>query len=265
MERKRYVILTAGGIGSRMQASIPKQMLKIGGKPILRHTIEAFLNLPFDIGFVLVINSTVRDLWKKYCAENDFMKFPYVLTNGGISRFHSVKNALEYIPKNSIVAVHDAVRPFVSQKMLIEMFKAAEDYEAVIPQISSIDSMRFIDNKPKVVLEEEGPHDWKSYDGKGDKNIKDPGYKIDEMETHIVDRSRFIRIQTPQIFHSEILLDSYTQPYSVEFTDDASVVEKKGYKLTFVKGDSLNIKITTSEDLKLSEILLNYRKNNSNY
>jgi len=258
MERKKYVILTAGGVGSRMQASIPKQMLEIEGKPILRHTIESFLNLPFDIGFIIVINPTIRDFWKKYCLENDFMKFPHVLANGGISRFHSVKKALEYVPKNSIVAVHDAVRPFVSKKMLMEMFKAAEDYEAVIPQIPSIDSMRFIDRKPEVVIEKEGPYDWKSYDGKGDKDIIDPGYKVDNMETHIVDRSHFIRIQTPQIFHSEILLDAYKQPYSLEFTDDASVVEKKGYKLTFIKGNPLNIKITTPEDLKLSKILLDH-------
>lgn len=219
---KKFVIITAGGSGKRMGASVPKQMLEIGGKPILRYTIEKFLNLPFDVDIIVVINAEAKEMWKDYCRESGFI-FKHILIEGGMTRFHSVKKALKYITPGSIVAVHDGVRPFISKATLISMFELSEENEAVIPSLNAVESMR---------------------------------ERFSDGSTSIVDRDRFMMIQTPQIFHSDVLLESYKQAYLPIFTDDASVVEKAGHHLTFCDGDRLNIKITTPEDMMLSEALM---------
>lgn len=218
----KYVIITAGGSGKRMGASIPKQMIEIGGKPILRHTVEKFLNLPFDVEIIIVINKDVKDFWKDYCIANNFV-FKHILVEGGLTRFHSVKKALKYISHGSVVAVHDGVRPFISQHTLISMFDLAKQNEAVIPVISAVESMR---------------------------------EKLPDGSTSIVDRDKYLLVQTPQIFHSDLLIESYKQAYLPEFTDDASVVEKAGGHLTFCDGDRLNIKITTPADLQFAEAVM---------
>lgn len=215
----KYAIITAGGSGKRMGASVPKQMLEIAGKPILRHTIEKFLSLPFRVEIIIVINSQVKDMWKQYCIENDFV-FRHTLIEGGLTRFHSVKKALKYVTPGSVVAIHDGVRPFISEAKLISMFELAENNEAVIPVMKIVESMR---------------------------------EKLTDGSTSIVDRDKYLTVQTPQIFHSDLLLKGYKQAYNPAFTDDASVIEKAGGHLTFCDGDRLNIKITTPEDLQFAE------------
>jgi 2-C-methyl-D-erythritol 4-phosphate cytidylyltransferase len=219
---KRYVIILAGGSGSRMGASIPKQMMEIGGKPILRHTIERFLNLPFEVEIIIVINKNIVNIWKEYCFKSEFF-FKYKMVLGGITRFHSVKKGLKYVAPDGIVAVHDGVRPFIKQQAVVSMFEKVENLEALIPFVKVTDSLREIDQ-----------------DG----------------QTHPIDRDKILSIQTPQLFQSSILLKAYQQPYSPSFTDDASVVEQLGCKLSFYEGDKNNIKITTQEDLLVADYLL---------
>ena len=97
----RYVIITAGGSGTRMGAAVPKQMLEIEGKPILRYTIEKFLSLPFEVKIILVMNKDAKESWKEYCRQSDF-RFNHILVDGGITRFHSVKNGLKYVPSGAV-------------------------------------------------------------------------------------------------------------------------------------------------------------------
>ena len=218
----RYVIITAGGSGTRMGAAVPKQMLEIEGKPILRYTIEKFLSLPFEVKMILVMNKDAKESWKEYCRQSDF-RFNHILVDGGITRFHSVKNGLKYVPSGAVVAVHDGVRPFISKAKLEEIYNLAEENGATIPCMKSIESMRMVDENGSYVY---------------------------------VDRDKYYSIQTPQIFKSDILLKSYEQPFSVEFTDDASVVEKSGFPLHFCEGTRYNIKITTPEDMGMAKAII---------
>ena len=222
MDKKLYAIILAGGTGARMKSKVAKQFLEIGGKPILRRAIEAFLNLPFKVEIILVLPTLYKDYWKKYCVDNNF-NFRYILTSGGLTRFHSVKNGLKYIPENSIVAIHDGVRPFISQKFLIDLFEEAKTKQAVIPVVKAIDSMR--------IEREDGTY-------------------------CAINREKLVTVQTPQVFHSELLLEGYQQAFSPLFTDDASVVEAAGCRVEYCSGNRVNIKITQQEDLILAEAIL---------
>lgn len=222
MKRRYYAIILAGGQGLRMGYDIPKQFIEIEGKPILRHTIERFRESFDEIEIIVVLPSGEKEYWKEYCKRTGFLD-RYVMPSGGITRFHSVQNALKYVPDGAIVAVHDGVRPFVTRDFLRSMFKKMEECKALVPVTLPVESLREI-----------GP------DG----------------TSTAVDRSRYRLVQTPQIFHSELLKEAYSQPYNPLFTDDASVVEYMGHRVSLCEGLSSNIKITTPEDLALAEAIL---------
>lgn len=222
MQRRKYAIILAGGHGVRMGSALPKQFLEVDGKPVLRHTIERFLDYDKSMELVLVLPSDQKEWWKKYCDEKGFMT-RYVLATGGITRFHSVQNALRYVEDKSLVAVHDGVRPLINSNLLDRLFSAAEQHCAIVPVMGMIESLRLL-----------------SGDG----------------SSSSINRDNYVSVQTPQVFHSEVLKKAYEQPYSQLFTDDASVVEAAGYSVTLVEGLRYNLKITTPEDLKLASFLL---------
>lgn len=223
---KRYAVIVAGGRGVRMGADRPKQFLEIGGKPILRHTVERFLAFDPGIELILVLPKDQRDFWRDYCHENGFLE-RYTLVSGGITRFHSVQNALEYVRTDGVVAVHDGVRPFVGTDLLARLYDAAEACEAVIPVLPVVESVR------KVETDASG------------------------RETSVpVDRNGLVLVQTPQVFRSDVLKEAYRQPFRPSFTDDASVVEAAGHPVELVPGERFNIKVTTPDDLVMAEKLL---------
>ena len=225
MDRKKFVIVTAGGSGIRMHSKVPKQFLEIGGKPILRHTVERFLEYDPAIGVVISLPASSKQFWKDYCASTGFIS-RYTMVSGGITRFHSVRNALEYIPDGALVAVHDGVRPFVTPDFLARMFEAAETCEGVIPVLPVVDSLRELDRSGVSVP---------------------------------VDRSSYVSVQTPQIFRSEMLKSAYCNAYSTSFTDDASVFEAAGFKVSLAEGLRGNFKITSPEDLAIAEVVVRRR------
>lgn len=223
MSSKRYVVIPAGGRGVRMGSELPKQFLEINGKPVLRHTIEKFLSaFGDDISIILVLPSDMRAYWRKYCADNHFLE-RYILVQGGITRFHSVQNALGYVDEGSIVAVHDGVRPIVSAGMIQRLFAEAETCPAVVPALPMVESLREI---------------------------------FEDGSSVSVDRSRFVAVQTPQVFRADVIRKAYGQAYSQSFTDDATVVQACGYPVRLVPGERTNIKITTREDLESAALLL---------
>ena len=228
MDRKKFVVVMAAGSGTRMGAEVPKQFLEIDGKAILQKTIEVFMDACPDITVVTVLSESHMGYWKKYCLERNFI-CPQILVKGGITRFHSVRNALAKIPDGALVAVHDGVRPLVSQQLVKSMFEKAAKVPALIPVVPCVDTMKVLEKK-------------------GDDLVAVPGATVD--------RSRLFGAQTPQIFHSEVIKDAYSLPYDTSFTDDASVVEKNGKNLSYVMGERFNIKITTQEDLVLSRAIL---------
>ncbi len=239
-----FVIITAGGSGDRMLSELPKQfhnldravidiqegVMRVESKPILLRTIEHFLNLKMRVEIILVLPKKWIPTWQEFYMKNN-LEIPHTIVEGGISRFHSVKGALEKIPEGSVVAVHDAVRPFAStaliEKLLFREFNG--EYAGAIPFVSAYDSLREVerDSEGKIIAS---------------RSIK---------------RDKVVMIQTPQVFSSTILKKAYNLPFSVDFTDDASVVEAAGYKVELVEGEKLNLKITTPDDKKAAHIILN--------
>jgi 2-C-methyl-D-erythritol 4-phosphate cytidylyltransferase len=218
---KFYAIIVAGGTGSRMNSDVPKQFLLLNGRPVLMHTIEAFHFSELSPEIILVLNPVYHSLWYDLCSEHNFT-IPFSLVKNGEERFHSVKNGLELVEDNSIIAIHDAVRPIVSDELITRSFNLASQFGAVIPAVPSKDSVR----------------------------------KQEKNRTSALNRKEVLLVQTPQVFQSALLKEAYIQEYSSEFTDDASVVEKAGSKITVTEGDYKNIKITFPEDLKIAELYL---------
>ncbi len=238
MFSKKYLIVMAAGHGSRMGADLPKQFLSLGGKAILHRTIEKFEAACPDIRVITVLPVEERytECWKDYCLHSGFT-MSQILVRGGITRFHSVRNALSHLPSGAIVAIHDGVRPLVSPELIRSMFERIEEdqtCEALIPVLPSVDTLR------RLVKTNEDGHEVLSC-------------PIDSA----VDRNEIFAIQTPQIFRSGLIKYAYEKlPYSASFTDDASVAFEAGIRLSFCKGERLNFKITTKEDLSLAEMVI---------
>lgn len=218
---KRYAVIVAGGKGLRMGYERPKQFLCIGGRPILMHTLEAFHRFDKAMQLIVVLPRDHQPLWHTLCEEYLFST-PYLLADGGETRFHSVKNGLALIPDGGLVAIHDGVRPFVSREVLERCFQAAATHQAVLPVVPVVDTVR----------------------------------QITSEGSHTVDRNAYKLVQTPQVFDVNLLKVAYKQPYTPFFTDDASVVEAMGQQVTLVEGNRENIKITTPFDLIIAEALL---------
>lgn len=232
MNNKKYFVVVAGGSGTRMGSELPKQFMELAGVPILRRTIEALHRACPDAAFITVLPAGYVDYWKNYCIEKEF-HVKQMLVCGGISRFHSVREALSHIPDGAVVAIHDGVRPLVSAALVRKMFSMMEDNRAVIPVLPCVDTLK--------VLEREA-------DG-----------SLRESCDQAPDRSRIYGAQTPQVFRSEDIKAAYESAYDLSFTDDASVASVKKIPLSFVEGERYNLKITTSEDLVLAEAILNLR------
>ncbi len=228
MGRKRYLIVTAGGTGTRMGGPVPKQFMELDGKPILRLTIERFLEACPDIQIITTLPEAHVVPWRQYCLEAGF-RCRQRLVKGGFTRFHSVKNALEYVPDGALVAIHDGVRPLLSAALVRRLWEEAELVPALIPVTPSVETLKLLDRDASGRLVSSGER---------------------------LDRSRVFGAQTPQIFHSEKLKAAYTQGFDTAFTDDASVAEQYGIPLTFTEGERYNLKITTPEDLALAQAVL---------
>ena len=228
MGRKKYLIVMAAGSGTRMGGEKPKQFIELDGKAVLQMTIEKFLKACPDIKVVTVLPDAHIEYWRNYCLERNF-SCPQTLVKGGITRFHSVQNALARIPEGALVAVHDGVRPLVSVEFIQEMFEKAENVPALIPVLPCVDTMKVLYNKDGELVTAEG---------------------------QTVDRSVLYGAQTPQIFYSEVIKDAYQQAFDTAFTDDASVVLKNGKNLSYLIGERFNIKLTTQDDLVLAKAIL---------
>lgn len=229
----KYAIVVAGGKGLRMGADLPKQFLPIGGKPVLMRTLEVFERAIPGIHIILVLPADQQDFWRELCLRHSFA-LPHTVATGGETRFYSVKNGLNSIlpdfssvREESLVAVHDGVRPFVSADVIRRCFDAAHDHGAAVPVVPVVETLR------QLVPQTEGG-----------------------TESLTVDRSLYRLVQTPQTFQLQLLQRAYEQSYRDAFTDDASVVEALGHPITLVEGNRENIKITTPFDLAVADALL---------
>jgi len=215
---KKVALIVAGGKGSRMKADLPKQFLLLKGTPILMHTLKQFSHFE---EIVLVLPSTQFEYWGTLCKTHNFTQ-EHTLIAGGETRFQSVKNGLNEINTNSIVAIHDGVRPLVSETLINNLIDKTKSGIGVIPVVPVKDSIRKVEGENSV---------------------------------H-VDRSNLYKVQTPQCFLSTDIKEAYTQEFSELFTDDASVFEANGGEINILLGEDSNLKITTQEDLKIATILI---------
>lgn len=220
---KRYAIIVAGGSGQRMESAVPKQFLSINNEIILMRSIRAFYEFDSSIDIIVALPNDQIEYWTKLCVEKHF-KINHKVVSGGKTRYHSVKNALNEVGSDGIVAIHDGVRPLVSQSTIDQVYKIALINENAIPYIDITDSIRKVDS-----------------------NINSP-----------VDRNKYKLIQTPQAFNCKLIKHAYNQEWDKSFTDDASIVEMTGIKINLVPGNRENIKITNQIDLKIAESLSDY-------
>lgn len=218
---KKYVIILAGGRGERMGTEQPKQFLEIGGLPLLMHTFRAFSAADNAFEFILVLPSTSMGYWQQLCKTHDF-NIPHQIAECGPKRFHSVKSGLRLVPENGLVAIHDAVRPFVSKQVIEDCFTMASRRGNAVPVVPVSESVRELSGTFNKAL----------------------------------DRNKLRLAQTPQVFHSSAIKRAYQQPYNESFTDDATVLESSGGQINLVEGNRENIKITGPADLALARALL---------
>lgn len=222
---KKYAIIVAGGSGSRMGSIVPKQFLSVNGLPVLMHTLLAFYNSASKPEVILALHTDFHDYWRQLCNTHNF-DVPHTLVVGGETRFHTVKAAFETITDTeSLVAVHDAVRPLILSSLIDAAYLQATDKENAIVAVKSRDSVRLI---------------------KGDSSSS-------------LKRDEIFLVQTPQTFRHAQLKAAYLQAYDDTFTDDASVVESAGFDIHIIEGDHQNIKITFPEDIAIAELILKNR------
>ncbi|MEO8721366.1 MAG: 2-C-methyl-D-erythritol 4-phosphate cytidylyltransferase [Ginsengibacter sp.] len=221
---KKYALIAAGGNGSRMNNQIPKQFLLLKNKPILYYSIKAFLDAFDDVQIILVLPEEHIGKGQEI-IDGYFDASRFKITAGGRTRFHSVQKGLSLIKEESIIFVHDGVRCLLTADLIKRCYETALESGTAIPAISCSDSLRIlIDNGNEVI-----------------------------------DREKIKLIQTPQAFHSKILLPAYSIDYKDQFTDEANVVDAFGLKVNLIEGETENIKITTPQDLLLADIILSQK------
>lgn len=222
---KKYAVIVAGGSGQRMGAVVPKQFLLLQGRPLLWHTLNTFLRSYTDIQIILVLPKANlgegESLRKNLNAEQKI-----ILTEGGNTRFQSVKNGLQLVKEPSVVFVHDGVRCLITEQLIHRCYEQALIKGSAVPVVTATDSIR--------IMEDE--------------------------DHYVMNRSNVRIVQTPQTFQSTLLLPAFEQPYDESFTDEATVVEASGENVYLIEGEYDNIKITRPVDLLIAERILSDRK-----
>lgn len=218
---KKYCVIVAGGSGQRMKSSVPKQFLHLEGRPLLMHTVERFFSFDANIELIVVLPEEHIALWHKLVKEHSF-NISHRVVPGGEERFHSVKAGLGAVSEESLVAIHDGVRPLVSHDTIWRCYADAEEFGSAVPFVEPADSVRLL-----------------------------AGY-----ESRPFPRGEVRLIQTPQVFNSRLIKKAYDRVFDRSFTDDAMVAEGSGVTIHLTHGNRENIKITTPEDLLVAHALI---------
>jgi len=218
---KKIALIVAGGKGSRMNTDIPKQFLLLKNKPVLYYTIKAFFDTYDDVDIILVLPDEHIAKGQEI-IDGYFDPSRFSIAAGGRTRFHSVQNGLALVKEECIVFVHDGVRCLLTPALVKKCYEAAVDDGTAIPVVQCTDSVRMITGSGNEMLA----------------------------------REKLRLVQTPQTFHSKILLPAFKIDYKEIFTDEASVVEAFGITVNLIEGEVNNIKITTKTDLLLAALLL---------
>ena len=218
---KQWTIIVAGGAGQRLGAQTPKQFLELRGVPVLVRTLQAFQQAVPDGGIVVVLPAEHHTTWAEICTKYDVPE--HITATGGASRFDSVKAGLMAVPEEaSVIAVHDGVRPFVSEELVRRCFAEAAAFGSAVPVVRAVDSFR----------------------------------RVTDTGSECVNRDELRAVQTPQVFDAKVLRQAYETGNGATFTDDASVVEALTGRVHLTEGERTNIKITTPSDLLFGEAVI---------
>lgn len=218
----------AGGKGTRFGGSTPKQFMELNGKPVVVHTLEAFFRYSRELSVVLVLPEEDFAKWDKISKKYAF-NTPIAIVPGGPTRYHSVKAGLQQIGEEGLVAIHDGVRPLVTEDIIAASFKTAAVKGSAVAAVRLNDSIRRLFPAPA----------------------------FDHSES--VDRSAYRLVQTPQTFQTRLIKKAYAAEADSSLTDDAAVAERAGHSITLIEGSYDNLKITTVRDLQVAESLMNDR------
>lgn len=214
---KKVALILAAGDGSRMNMKTPKQFLLLNQKPVLYHTLKCFTNTYPDIDFILVLPQEHMDHGQEI-VDGFFDRSKFKLCIGGRTRFDSVQNGLKLVDEECIIFVHDGVRCLVSPDLIQRCYDTALEAGTAVPVIPCNENIRIEKDGSSVALEQSA-----------------------------------VMVQSPQAFHSKILLPAYSIDYKERFTDEATVVEAYGLQLHLIEGEELNIKISTPIDFFIAE------------
>lgn len=218
---KKYAVIVAGGSGTRMQSATPKQFLELNGKPVIMHTLERFWEASTEIKLILVLPELHVSFWNELLQKHRFV-IPHVIVKGGETRFQSVRNGLQVISGEGLVAVHDAVRPLITPALINRLIENASIYGNAVPVIPVSETIRIVEG--------------------------------DSSKT--VDRTKFRLVQTPQVFKVSELQEAFKKPYQEFFTDEATIMESSDHTIYLSEGEVANIKITTPSDLAFATAYL---------
>ncbi|WP_250277333.1 2-C-methyl-D-erythritol 4-phosphate cytidylyltransferase [[Clostridium] colinum] len=217
---KNIAIIVCSGIGKRMESNVPKQFIEINNKPIVCYTIDKFENCSKIDEIIIVTNKDYIDYFNSDIIKKYNYKKIVNVIEGGKERLNSVYNGINSIKcSNSIVLIHDGVRPFIDEKDIINIIDKTNKYDACILAVKAKDTIKICKNG---------------------------------FIEYTPNREDIWLAQTPQAFKYDIIKKAYD--YCIKnnlfFTDDASAVENIGQKVMIIEGNYDNIKITTKEDLK---------------
>jgi 2-C-methyl-D-erythritol 4-phosphate cytidylyltransferase len=220
------VILPAAGKSTRFtNKNYKKQYAPLDGRAVWLHSADRFLNRSDVAQVILVISPEDRELFNFKFASNVAI-LGIDVVEGGAERADSVEKALARVkPDADYVCVHDAARPCLAEEWIDRVFAAAEKSGAAITALPIAGTIKRVGKAPG-----------------GDQRI-----------TETVPREGLWEAQTPQVFRRELLLEAYAKRAGFKATDDAQLVERLGHDVTIVPGSPLNLKIATSQDLKLAE------------
>ena len=228
-KKKTAVLIVAAGSGLRAKSTEPKQYLKIGRQYVLERTLENFINNKMVDYITVVINENHTSLYNSVCSKFTSKKLlPHC--NGGETRSESVRKGLISISAYEVekVLIHDAARPFTSQKIIEECIKGLDQYDVVLPGIRVTDTL------------------WK-------KN------KSNTQQNFVIgfgpDRDTLVRAQTPQAFNFKYILELHKNNHE-SFSDDVYLAFQDSVKINIIEGSEKNFKITTQEDIRLAEDLM---------
>lgn len=225
----RAIVIPAAGTGTRFQSTLPKQFHTLGNEPILVRTLRTACAVSHVDSISVGVQGDIEQVYE-WLQSHGITDARVQLFEGAHERQYTVMKALEHLSisglgEGGIVLVHDAVRPLASVELWERVASVAEEFGAAIPVLPMSDTVKMVSNG---------------------------------VVTSTLDRSRLVRVQTPQGFRRELLTSAYEQATreGVSVTDCSSVVERMGHPVHLVEGDETNFKITTPYDFAVAEFVV---------